>query len=160
MRLTGILVALLLAAAAMAWSAMPPGDDRARALWNPVSETVAGTAAWRRDAGDGRTDFDAARRQVLHGDPARGANLMVQHGCGACHIIPGIRSAQGTVGPSLRGFASRAYIAGILPNEPGDLTRWLLNPPAYAPRTAMPALGLTVDEARDMAAYLLNRRGT
>lgn len=161
MRLTGILVALLLAAAAMAWSAMPPGESPARALWSPVGEAVAGTAAWFRGAsGDGRADLEAARRQVLHGDPGRGARLMVLHGCGACHVIPGIRSAQGTVGPSLRGFASRAYIAGILPNDPGDLTRWLIDPPAHAPRTAMPALGLTKDEARDMAAYLLNRRGS
>lgn len=161
MRLTAILAALLLSAAAMAWSAMPPGDSPARALWSPVGEAVAGTVGWFRGGhGEAQTDLEAASQQVLNGDPKRGARLMVQHGCGACHVIPGIRSARGTVGPSLRGFASRAYIAGILPNDPGDLTRWLMNPPAHAPRTAMPALGLTEDEARDMAAYLLNRRGT
>ncbi|MGR3496908.1 c-type cytochrome [Citreimonas sp.] len=161
MRLIGILAALLVATASMVWSAMPPSEGPARTLWQPVDDLATGVAAWfRPDPDNTPPDWQSASRQVLHGDPVRGADLMVLHGCGSCHVIPGIRSAQGSVGPPLHDFASRGYIAGILPNDPGDLTRWLMDPPAFAPRTAMPALGLTEDEARDMAAYLLNPRGS
>ena len=65
-----------------------------------------------------------------------------------------MRALHGRVAPSLDDFAHRAVIAGILPNTPANLTRWLLDPPRISPRTAMPELGLTDQEARDVAAYL------
>jgi cytochrome c2 len=66
-----------------------------------------------------------------------------------------VSGAQGTVGPSLNSLADRAYIAGILTNSPGELTRWLINPPLFAPETAMPDLGVTQAHALDMTAYLM-----
>ena len=51
-----------------------------------------------------------------------------------------------------------AYIGGVLPNRPMMLTAWLRDPPAIDPATAMPALGLSEAEARDMAAYLYRLR--
>ena len=45
-------------------------------------------------------------------------------------------------------------IAGELPNSPPNLVRWLLNPPSVEPGTAMPDLGLTDQQAHDIAAYL------
>ena len=39
-------------------------------------------------------------------------------------------------------------------NGPDDLKRWILNPPAVKPGTAMPNLGLTDDEATKIVAYL------
>lgn len=89
------------------------------------------------------------------GDPARGRRAIVVEGCPACHAIPGI--AQGrpaNVGPPLKHIAKRAYIAGVLPNEPGALERWIMDPPGIDPRTAMPDLGIREPEARDIAAYL------
>jgi cytochrome c2 len=74
--------------------------------------------------------------------------------CGACHQIPGIRAARGRVGPALDGYAQRIYLAGKWPNEPGYLLRWLLDPPAMAPLTAMPAQIHDEATARDVAAYL------
>ena len=47
-----------------------------------------------------------------------------------------------------------AYIGGVAANRPDQLVRWLVNPRALAPRSAMPALGLGEDGARDIAAYL------
>ena len=88
------------------------------------------------------------------GDAARGATLIRSIGCGQCHAIPGIRSADGDVGPPLARFARRTFIAGELPNTPDNLVRWLRDPPAVEPRTAMPALGLSEQQARDIAAYL------
>ena len=55
---------------------------------------------------------------------------------------------------SLAGVGSRAMIAGRLPNTPANLQRWIENPPALAPGTDMPELGVTAADARDMAAYL------
>jgi cytochrome c1 len=58
------------------------------------------------------------------------------------------------VGPPLDAWAEREFIAGSLPNEPDALIDWIVNPQAIEPGTAMPTLGVTPEEARDMAAYL------
>jgi cytochrome c1 len=88
------------------------------------------------------------------GDRTRGLATIQRTGCGACHDIPGVRGLHGRLAPSLADFAHRAVIGGVLPNSPANLTRWLIDPPKISPRTAMPALGLTDQEARDVAAYL------
>jgi cytochrome c len=88
------------------------------------------------------------------GDPQRGEIALTQYACPACHVIPGIVGANGLVGPSLDGVAVRAYLGGVLPNTPDNLVLWLENPPAVVPSTAMPDLGVTEQDARDMAAYL------
>jgi cytochrome c1 len=88
------------------------------------------------------------------GNSAHGKTLIESKGCGACHVIPGIREARGLVGPPLYFFSRRTIIAGELPNTPENLVRWLKNPPQIEPGTAMPDLGLTDQQARDVAAYL------
>jgi cytochrome c2 len=90
----------------------------------------------------------------IDGDPARGRREIARLQCGACHEIPGVRAARGTVGPPLEGFARRVYVAGKWTNEPRHLVDWLLDPPAMAPRTAMPAMVNDAQSARDIAAYL------
>jgi cytochrome c1 len=45
-------------------------------------------------------------------------------------------------------------IAGQLPNSPSNLARWIQHPRTVEPKTAMPDLGLTEDQAYDIAAYL------
>lgn len=90
----------------------------------------------------------------MGGNPQHGRQLIVHYGCGSCHTIPGIRTARGVVGPPLYFFGRRTMIAGELPNSTENLIRWLRNPPAVEPKTAMPNLGLNEQQARDMAAYL------
>lgn len=90
-------------------------------------------------------------------DPGRGRALIVAHGCGACHVVPGIAGADGLVGPPLTGIARRHYIAGTLATTPENLARWIQAPQAIEPGTAMPNLDLSGDEARDIAAYLYER---
>jgi cytochrome c2 len=87
----------------------------------------------------------------------RAPALIVRYGCAGCHIIPGVPSARGLVGPSLAGFAGRLYVGGALPNEPSNLVKWLVNPRAVAPHSAMPITGISEDEARSVAAYLYSR---
>jgi cytochrome c len=108
----------------------------------------------------GPRDLDPARELVAFtgGDPDRGRQALAQYGCPTCHIIPGIAEANGLVGPPLDRFASRVYIGGVVPNTPGNLVAWLMDPPAIDPMTAMPATGITEPEARDVAAYLYTLR--
>jgi cytochrome c len=88
------------------------------------------------------------------GDALRGRERIREFDCAACHQIPGIPAARTFVGPPLDGFRRNVYIAGRWPNEPATLIDWLMNPPALAPETAMPNVGLDEREARDIAAYL------
>jgi L-cysteine S-thiosulfotransferase len=93
-------------------------------------------------------------RQLAGADAARGLKLIEAEGCGACHGIPGVQWPRGAVGGSLEGLATQAMIAGSFPNRPDVLVAWLRDAPTMAPDTAMPASGLTQDQARDVAAYL------
>jgi len=88
------------------------------------------------------------------GDPRAGADTIRRVGCGACHRIPGIREARGVVAPPLTDFRERTFIAGVLPNTPENLVRWIRSPQEIEPRTAMPDLGLDRRQARNVAAYL------
>lgn len=94
----------------------------------------------------------------MSGDPAHGRELVQSYGCGACHTIPGIYTARGMVGPPLTAFGRRTIVAGELPNSPENLVRWIKNPQAIEPNTAMPNLGLNDSQARDIAAYLYTLR--
>lgn len=96
--------------------------------------------------------------QLTGGNAERGQRDIAAFGCGSCHVIPGVAGAHGTVGPPLGGIALRTYIAGVLPNTPDNMLRWLEDPPAVDSLTAMPALGLTDPTARDVAAYLYTLR--
>jgi cytochrome c1 len=91
---------------------------------------------------------------VRDGNPQQGRKLIASYGCGSCHTIPGVYTARGVVGPPLYFFGRRTMIAGELPNTPENLARWLRNPRAVEPNTAMPSLGLSQQQAQDIAAYL------
>jgi cytochrome c2 len=88
------------------------------------------------------------------GDPRHGAIIITRESCGACHAIPTIQQADGQVGPPLTHFAERTVIAGVLPNTPANLERWIQYPQAITPGNAMPNSGLDDAQARDVAAYL------
>ena len=91
-------------------------------------------------------------------DPERGKTALRQYACSACHEIPGITGPAAHVGPPLAGIGSRQMLGGVLPNSPENLARWIRTPQQFAPLTAMPALGVTERDARDMAAYLATLR--
>jgi cytochrome c1 len=73
-------------------------------------------------------------------------------------MIPGVRDARGLVAPPLMMFGRRTFIAGEVPNTPENLVRWIQSPQSIEAGTAMPALGLTEQQARDVAAYLYTLR--
>ena len=88
------------------------------------------------------------------GNPRRGQAAITRYGCGSCHTIPGVRGARSLVGPSLEHMAQRIYIAGVLPNTRGNMLKWIQNPPGVDEKTAMPNLGITPHDSKDIASYL------
>jgi mono/diheme cytochrome c family protein len=88
------------------------------------------------------------------GSPAAGLHAIYQYMCVTCHAIPGTDNGKPNVGPALDGIAKRRYIGGVLLNTPENMVRWLSNPQAVDPMSAMPNLGLREQDARDIASYL------
>lgn len=95
---------------------------------------------------------------VRGGDADRGRIAIRQYGCGACHVVQGIPTASGRVGPRLTGLTEQVYLAGVLPNTPSNLMTWIREPQRVDPQTAMPNLQVTEADARDIAAYLYSTR--
>lgn len=92
------------------------------------------------------------------GDPAKGRNAIEYYGCGSCHTIYGIGNANGLVGPPLNGLAMRMYVGGVLQNTPANMARWIRNPKSVDEKAAMPNLGVTEEDARDITSYLYTLR--
>jgi cytochrome c len=88
------------------------------------------------------------------GSEDRGKQLIDKYGCNACHVIPGISGPKGMVGPPLDHMAVRQIIGGKIQNTPENMMKWLQNPQALDPQNAMPNLGVTPADSRDITAYL------
>jgi putative membrane protein len=112
---------------------------------------ILGISSCDRASADDRYHLAAA-------DPDRGRVQIRRYGCGSCHTIPGIVGANGMVGPPLTSISQRVFIAGVLPNEPDNMVKWIENPQGVDSKTAMPNMGVKTQEARDIAAYLYTLR--
>ena len=88
----------------------------------------------------------------------RGRTAIGKYGCGACHTIPGIDNASATVGPPLERIAVRQYLGGHVTNTPDNMIKWIRHPQSIDPKNAMPELGVTEQDAKDIAAYLYTLR--
>src|SRR5690606_8118756 len=97
-------------------------------------------------------------QDTLLGDAGAGRKALQQYLCATCHVIPGVVGANQHVGPPLAGIATRQYIAGVLPNTPVNMLRWLRKPTEVDPLSAMPDLGVSEQDARDIAAFLYTLR--
>ena len=92
------------------------------------------------------------------GDARLGRTDIRKYGCSACHEISGVPGARGLIGPRLDGIGQRHYIPGEITNTPGNLMLWIEHPRQVEPRTAMPEMGVTEQDSRDIAAYLYTLR--
>jgi mono/diheme cytochrome c family protein len=101
---------------------------------------------------------DGHAKAARASDAKRGREAIQHYACVTCHRIPGIVGENAPVGPPLEGIGTRRYIAGLLPNTAENMARWLRNPHAIDRDSAMPDLGVTERDARDMAAYLATLR--
>jgi cytochrome c oxidase subunit 2 len=86
---------------------------------------------------------------------ARGAQLFLGTGCGACHTIRGT-AARGTVGPDLTHVGSRLTIgAGLLPDTEEALASFIARPDRLKSGIKMPNFDmLPPAEIAAIAAYL------
>ena len=87
------------------------------------------------------------------GEAAAGKALFAASACVGCHAVRGVST--GVLGPDLTHVASRRMLAaGVLPNSPEALVRWVRDAPSVKPGAKMPAFTLSDDQARALAAYL------
>jgi len=108
-----------------------------------------------------RTQSGVVRASVITpapsvpGNPEVGRGYFGSKGCTGCHTLTGFTGASGVEGPTLTNMSLRPTIAGeSIQNTPENLTRWIQDPQSLKPGTRMPTLGLTQQEARDLAAFL------
>jgi cytochrome c2 len=115
-----------------------------------VVTLVTGAAMYIQTQEQHRTQAN----MITGGTWERGRLAIDRYGCGSCHIIPGIKHAQGKVGPDLTNVGQRAALAGFLNNNAATMTAWLQHPQRLRPGSGMPEQGVRPSEARDIAAYL------
>lgn len=96
-------------------------------------------------------------REFPDANPEAGRQYLIDYGCGACHTIDGIATANGVVGPPLVDYEERLYVAGELPNNANNLIQWIRDPKSINPDTAMPNLGVSREEAIAIVAYFYTR---
>ena len=84
----------------------------------------------------------------------QGRDVFMASSCVLCHAINGT-SAGGVTGPNLTHLASRLSLAaGTLPNTPGHLAGWIVDPQMLKPGNNMPPNLLNPDELHALLSYL------
>ena len=84
-----------------------------------------------------------------------GKALFAQSTCVGCHTITGV--AAGQIGPNLTHFGSRKSLAAnMMANTPANVAKWIENPDHMKPGARMPNLGMTGEQSKALAAYLLS----
>jgi cytochrome c oxidase subunit II len=131
---------------AAAVPAPPPGPGVAPAPAVPAGLQFIGFSRERLPSHTvPRTPLPAiAYQDNLVGDSTRGAQLFATGtgACIGCHAVRGVPTALGVIGPNLTHFGGRTTIgAGLYPNDPRYLARWIKNARAMKPGVVMPALG-------------------
>jgi cytochrome c oxidase subunit 2 len=87
-------------------------------------------------------------------DAARGKQVFLTHACIMCHSIRGT-DAGSKMGPDLTHLASRKMIAAeSLPNTPGALAAWIIDPQRIKPGNKMAPNPLAPDDLQALITYL------
>ena len=137
-------------------NSMPYNLTPTSSLWRLLSILFVSAVVILLGCGRGVESMAAEQTGV---DPHRKKRMIRAYGCHSCHTISGVHGANGLVGPPLNQMARRVYIAGVLPNSPDNMRRWLQNPQAAIQKpTAMPNMGVSEADARNIMAYLYTLR--
>jgi cytochrome c oxidase subunit 2 len=129
----------------------PPAAAGAPAAGGDSLRTASAGARVRAAA----QDTAAASPPAQGAEYAAGEKLFLTKGCMGCHSLQAANAPKGLIGPNLANVGSRAYIAaGWLANTDENLERWIREPQAVKKGVLMPNLGVTVEEARALRAYL------
>ena len=84
----------------------------------------------------------------------QGKSVFTQSTCVGCHTITGLSA--GRIGPDLTHFASRKRFAGeLLDSTPDNVARWIESPDHMKAGALMPNLGMTSEQSKALAGYLL-----
>jgi cytochrome c1 len=135
-----------------------PGLDARAYRDMTVASAVASAAPAADDAQtQAATSSNATGGALLRGDAGRGKKILGQYACQSCHRIPGVTGSDVAVGRPLDGLARRHVMAGKLAPTQDNLVRWIRNPQAIDPQTAMPDMGVSERDALDISAYLLSK---
>ena len=103
-------------------------------------------------------DFAAWQEHQLTETPPdplsdQGRHVFEAH-CGICHTVRGVVPA-GVRGPDLTHLMTRRTLAaGLLPDRPGDLAAWIVNPQHFKPGALMPAQLLSGAELTAVTRFL------
>jgi cytochrome c oxidase subunit II len=123
------------------------GYQHAHMAFLIVAESPDQFAAW----------LDEQRRPAAQPADAvqeKGQTVFLSSSCVLCHTIRGT-PAGGKVAPDLTHLASRRTIAaGTLPNTPGHLAGWIIDPQNIKPGTNMPPTNLDPEDLQALLAYL------
>jgi cytochrome c oxidase subunit 2 len=123
------------------------GTQHANMRFVVVAESEADFKAWMAHS---------LSPAVTPDDPVKlqGQQVFQKSRCVACHTISGT-DAFATVGPNLTHVASRHAIAmGTLPNGPGHLAGWIVDPQSTKPGVVMPGTPLEPDDLNALITYL------
>ena len=123
------------------------GTQHANMRFVVVAESEADFKAWMAHS---------LSPAVTPDDPVklRGQEVFQKSRCIACHTIAGT-DAFATVGPNLTHVASRSGLAmGTLPNGPGHLAGWIVDPQSTKPGVVMPGTPLAPDDLNALITYL------
>lgn len=145
-----------------AWAGRLPDDDiwavAAYLRWLPTVSPAAHRLALQapNTASCPVVDGEQAEppRPAWLANAERGREALQRHACHGCHQVPGVTGSQRDVGPPLAGLGRRQWIAGALVNTPENLAAWIRDPQRFKPHSAMPAMGVSHNDAQAMAAYL------
>jgi cytochrome c oxidase subunit 2 len=116
--------------------------------------------AWMREYVFAQSAADFASWVQRQQQPAAaggspGEQLFMQNTCVNCHAIRGT-AATAQVGPDLTHFGSRTSLgAGVLPNTPDNLARWIQNAQEVKPGALMPQFqSLSQGDIQALVDYL------
>lgn len=123
------------------------GTQHAKMHFIVVAEPEDRFAAWlERQAQPANEPSNALQLQ--------GREIFLGSGCVYCHTVAGT-NANSNFGPDLTHLASRRTLAaGILENNRGNLSGWILNPQVIKPGNKMPPHALSGAELNALLAYL------
>jgi len=127
-------------------------ERRSRHVLMLLLVLLVGTSACAND------QYVQVARDLTGGEPNRGPQAIRKYGCDTCHTIPGVLTADATVGPPLTQVARRTYLAGRVENTPENMIQWIRHPHSVDDHTLMPEMGVSMQDGRDIAAYLYTLR--
>jgi cytochrome c oxidase subunit 2 len=85
----------------------------------------------------------------------QGKQVFSASACVGCHTIKGV--AAGQIGPDLTHFGSRkTFAGGMMAVTPENVAKWVEKPEHMKPGSRMPDLGMSGDQGKALAAYLLS----